>query len=235
MARIQRELTPREQREADRTRERLAELAALMGLFWVRRARSLLPLASVQTSEQFLRSASIVTAGSIGAIRFRAVQEGVQAARDQLPGLTIEVPPVSTITGLYPAPTTVRKHVRALADEIRKAEAEGASKVEATERAIITLEKPGIRIAETETSQTWNLGKRKAAIKAAKRAGLVALERWVTEFGPNTCERCDHADGETIRLGDTFTEGIPGAVHPHCHCTTIILYERPETAWLLTG
>lgn len=209
-----------------------------MGLFWARRARAVLPLARVQTSEQIADTAGIIAAGTIGAIRSRAVQAGVETARGQLQTLSLETPAVRAVQGLYPASVTVRRYTSDLRVEIKAAEAEGLSKADAVEQALIKLEGRGAAIAETETSQAWNLGRRKAvkdAVREAKSHGLVVLECWVTEFGPNTCERCEFADGETIRLGDTFSEGVPGAVHPRCKCTSIYLYETPEAAWLLTG
>lgn len=43
---------------------------------------------------------------------------------------------------------------------------------------------------------------------------LVTYEIWVTNFGPNTCERCASLHGAIFKKG----EGPQPPLHPHCRC-----------------
>lgn len=236
MARGQdRQLTPREQREADRTRAEVAALAALALLWWQRRESWILASAGALTSADLTQRVKLGALAAIGTIRSRAAEEGVSSAKRQLPTLSLAVPSLATLPGLYPAAITARGYATDWGGKVRELTAQGLPVPRAAVEASAAMRDRAAGIAATEASQAHSAARRKAVKVSASKAGLVVLERWVTEFGPNTCERCEWADGETIRLGEDFTEGVPGGVHPRCKCTSIYLYETAESAWLLTA
>lgn len=232
---ITRPMTPREEREANRTRDEVAALAALAALWWRRRQSWLLASAEGLSLAELTNRLRLGTLQTIGDIRARASEEGVSSAKRQLPSLALAVPSLVTLAGLYPAAITARRYAKDFGDRVKVLQGQGVPTGRAAVEVAAEMESRAAGIAGTEASQTHSIARRKAVKVAASKAGLVVLERWVTEFGPNTCERCDWADGETIRLGESFTEGVPGGVHPRCHCTSIFVYETAETAWLLTA
>lgn len=231
---IHRPLTPLEEEEANRTRRELAELAFMVGLLWARRERSALAMAGVLTAEELIAQVRATAAGTIGDIRSEAAENGVGSAGRQLPTLSLSTPSIAGLA-LYPVWRTVRRYASGWGGFLKQAEREGLSRAEAARKASAEMSRTAAGIAGTEASQAYNGARRKAVLAASRSTNLVLLEKWVTEFGPNTCERCDFADGQIVRAGDDFPEGVPGAVHPRCHCTSIFLYETPEAAWLLTG
>lgn len=232
---IQRPLTTREQAEADRSRDEVKAAALAAALLWGHRESLAIAAAASVPIGELINRVRRSAAGSIGEIRGSAAAQGTESVRRQLPTLTVAAPAIAAIAGLHIVGVTTRRYAIDWGAALRSWLGQGAPKATAAELATRQLQGRAAGIAGTEASQTYNGARRTAARAASRGTGLVALERWVTEFGPNTCHRCEFADGETIRLGDDFAEGIPGAVHPRCHCTSIYLYEDPATAWLLTS
>jgi len=84
----------------------------------------------------------------------------------------------------------------------------------------------GEMIARYETMWASNAGRLDGyAFAAAQGAiGTDATVAWLAADG--CCDECADMDGETITLGDTFSDGSDGPPgHPNCRCTTVLASE----------
>ena len=170
------------------------------------------------------------TVAGIEQARKEGSEAGLKQLRTELPNLPIEPRSALAGLGLYASVLTARRYVERW---LRIANASDGPPIVAARDAAQAVKGQALGIVRTETSQAFSVIRRKAALRAARRADVVILERWDAVLDHSTCEHCEFADGETIKLGDSFSEGIPGLVHPRCRCTSHYLYEDPETAWLL--
>jgi hypothetical protein len=53
---------------------------------------------------------------------------------------------------------------------------------------------------------------------------MLLLQRWDSILDQRTCSACAYADGEIVRVGERFSLGEPGGVHPRCRCTFTLLF-----------
>ena len=68
-------------------------------------------------------------------------------------------------------------------------------------------------IAVTEAAYAYSRGQ----VLAWQESGEVDRMQWVAET--NACPRCRALDGEIVKLGDPFTNGLEVPAHPNCRCT----------------
>lgn len=228
-----RELLPAERAHARDRANRLTEAEAAAFLLWSRRQFGVIELAGYLSIGEVTQRLYKTTLESIQAARGIGSREGVEQLQKELPSLGI-VQPRDAVVGLalFSSVLTARRYVSAWTAEVN---ASGLSGLQAARQASGALTARAQGIVTTETSQAFSVSRRKAVERAAKRADVVILERWDATLDHSTCPLCEFSDGETIKLGDSFAEGIPGLVHPRCRCTSHYLYESPETAWLLTS
>jgi hypothetical protein len=229
---MDRQLTPTEQVHARQRANRLLEAEAAAGLLWSRRQFGIIELASYLSLGEVAQRLQRNTVASIEETRKTGRDAGIQALKRELPTLPIESRDAIAALGLYSAVVTARRYVSAW---LAEANAFEGPRILAAQSAAQAVKSRAQTIVITETSQAFSLSRRKAVTRAARRADVVILERWDATLDHSTCPICEFADGETIRLGDDFSEGIPGGVHARCRCTSHYLYETPETAWLLTS
>jgi hypothetical protein len=62
---------------------------------------------------------------------------------------------------------------------------------------------------------------------------------WCSAREKLTCDRCYGAHGEMVRMGESFSLGEPGDVHPRCLCYDTVEWELGSRAeaevWQLEG
>jgi len=76
----------------------------------------------------------------------------------------------------------------------------------------ISKEKRSINIVRTEVTRMANIG----AENHFKSKGIKKV-RWVSSYGPRTCEECASLDGQVFNIG----EGPRPPIHTNCRCSTI--------------
>lgn len=82
-------------------------------------------------------------------------------------------------------------------------------------------------IAESEAMRAANFGAQELWRQLAER-GLIEPEtrrQWLCDAG--ACGVCAPLDGVTVAIDEPFPGGLePGAVHPHCRCEHLLLFDR---------
>lgn len=82
------------------------------------------------------------------------------------------------------------------------------------------------RIIVTENSQAFNFGITAAAREVANETGANLWREWDATLDNVTCTVCESLDGMRCRVDESFPDGAePGAVHPNCRCTVVIVTE----------
>lgn len=151
-----------------------------------------------------------------------------------------------TITGLA---QKVRRVADVTRDEVRavlaRVDAEGLSYQQAAKllRGVVETAPDGtsirpfdsayrsFMIAVTESAYAYSRGQ----ILAWQESGEVDRMQWVAET--NACPRCRALDGEIVKLGDPFTNGLEVPAHPNCRCTLspVLTDEFPLPAAPVSG
>lgn len=232
---LHRPLTPREEADARRTSRALLAAEAAAWVLWQERQIGILEMArwaSIGIVAQKLHEGLLT---QIAETRQLGASAGVGALKHELPSLPVTERDALIGVQFWSSIQTARRYVQRWVAQANAAE--GIPRIEAAQQATIALQGRAKGIVVTENSTAFSGARRQAAkrAKAEARSRLVILERWDAVLDHVVCPLCEKADGETIRLGDSFTEGIPGAVHSRCRCTSHYLYETPEAAWLLTA
>lgn len=76
-------------------------------------------------------------------------------------------------------------------------------------------------IAATESSKAYNEGRTIAALNYD--GSLELFKVWDSTLDNHSCHQCSSNDGEMVEIGEKFSFGEPGEVHPNCQCTYNIL------------
>lgn len=229
---LNRPLTSREEADAKRTAKALLEAEASAMLLWSRRQVWILELAKWASIGEVAERLHKAITHQIAETRQLGALVGVHALKSELPTLPVDERGLLTGVQFYSSTRTSRRYVT---EWVARANASGAPRYEAALDAAQSLDSRARGIVTTETSTAFSGARREAAkrAKAEARSKTVILERWDAILDHAVCPICQFADGETIRLGDSFSEGVPGAVHSRCRCTSHYLYEDPLTAALL--
>lgn len=76
------------------------------------------------------------------------------------------------------------------------------------------------RIAASESAAGYGAGKL-SSFSELVTSGI--LKVWDATLDRRTCRVCEYANGETVRIDESFSGGEPGAVHTSCRCSWYII------------
>lgn len=136
----------------------------------------------------------------------------------------------SRIAGVQSVEREARRQLERLTGEPTRLDAVRASTVAkryADEAALTGHDLAKLeRIIVTESSEAFNAGVTQAAREVANETGLKLWREWDATLDKHTCSVCASLHGSKVRVSESFPGGAePGAVHPRCRCTVLIVTE----------
>lgn len=206
----------------------LAAVTAASAAQWPRMGRRWVDLARWYDLESVAARVEADAYDAILAAREAGGVAGLRRLAVEVPTLRIgHVPRLTASWYAHPARLTAHRYAARWYDA---AEAADLTAPEAAATANQAVSARAKTIAITESSNAFSLERRREMARVAADSRIEILERWDAMLDHLTCDACQSADGETILLGDSFVEGLPGAVHPRCRCTSHYIYASPAVS-----
>lgn len=84
------------------------------------------------------------------------------------------------------------------------------------------------RVARTETTRAWNGAQRRSLSmwKDSQSEGVDVTKMWLSSRDDRVRPEHDALDGETVKVNETFSNGLDQPGEPNCRCTQIFSVER---------
>lgn len=174
----------------------------------------------------YLKSVATGTLAGFAAVilagRRRAREAGRRRILDELRLMGVEIDTPSTLAAdRRRARQTAAAFAGYWLAKGREALAEGASTAEATRFASASQAFRVRMVATTEASTAYTAERSavaRAVVPLTKGLAVVPYRVWCSAREKNTCETCYGVHGEMVLLGEHFSLGEPGDVHPRCLC-----------------